>query len=476
MKLRNVLFTIGITLFSFSVLLSPISALSGDAMRATPFDETVMENSGDEANLFLYNVFLTGNHSANSADTEGAIAIKGSSYVPARRSAWEPAHFNYGAYFDDFGSGAGEPLTSRHKIALLIGEGIITHSVGTAIVANGMVLTRESTLSWVNSDSIHFNGSIRTLNDTQMDALFDQLQDTLSQLCNHFDQFVDNLIPYKNGTIIIPETQDGLYGAHSKSHIVQLSSVDSGVLVVFVSAVDDTAFIPQLGLDEILNDDIKQIIITTDAKKVVMVGHATYQGLVYDFSTTIPGTNTKIAPLLSDKTTFYFPNATQITNFYAMQNAKPVAPDITISGTVAVNKPIDDAGNDAYNMSYFSSLVSHAHTAIFGSIVAPNATIILDSGNVNGYVFANNLHQREGAEAHNYYNPFYLTLFEEPEVDPIITTPEPNPDPLPEILTIDDPIATFYTAPNTGISSEIPLHLFLFLSILGVGALAKRKK
>ena len=478
MKFKNLLFIFGITLLSFGILLAPIAALSGDMTKASPFSGDEMETVGDEGDLFLYNVFLTGNHSANSADTEGAIAIMGNSYVPMRRSAWDNAHFNYGAYFDDSGIGAGQELTTRHKIALLIGGTIETHTPGNAVVANGMVLVRESNFAWVNSDSIRFNGQIRTLSDTQMDELFQHLQDTLMQLCQHIDNIIDNPITYQNGNLIIPPTQDGLYSSETRSHTVLQSSFDSEVLVVFVPAINGTAFIPQLGLDELMNDDIKQIVITTDAQKAVMVGHATYNGNVYDFTTTIPGTNEKVATLLSAKTTFYFPNATQVTNFFATENSKAIAPDITANGTIDVNKPIDAMGNDYYDRTYFNGLTSHAHTAIFGSVIAPNATIFLDSGNINGYVFAKNLHQREGAEVHNYYNPYYLSLFEKPITPPTNPIPDPGPEigSVPETFDAEKPTIPIYYPPNTGTHSYAFLYLFLVVSTLGIGILSKRKE
>lgn len=56
--------------------------------------------------LFSYNVYVSGDHSANQADTEGGIAVKGNSAIVANSTAG----FNYGGYFDNSSSGLGHTL------------------------------------------------------------------------------------------------------------------------------------------------------------------------------------------------------------------------------------------------------------------------------------------------------------------------------------------------------------------------------
>ena len=72
---------------------------------------------------------------------------------------------------------------------------------------------------------------------------------------------------------------------------------------------------------------------------------------------------------------------------------------------IDVNKPLDNDGNDLYNSEYFKQY-NVSGKAIMGSVIAPQATTILKSGSINGYVWSLNLHQRDGAELHNFYNPW----------------------------------------------------------------------
>lgn len=97
----------------------------GAPFNSSPFvSADRMQQVGDEGNIFLYNVVLSGNHSADSADTEGALAIQGNSTVPAVDRNGGISRFNYAGFFDGGNHGNGDgnshPLSERHRISLLL--------------------------------------------------------------------------------------------------------------------------------------------------------------------------------------------------------------------------------------------------------------------------------------------------------------------------------------------------------------------
>ncbi|WP_054678382.1 Cna B-type domain-containing protein [Lacticaseibacillus sharpeae] len=389
----------GLTLLMMVLGFFAVSQRSADAAvtpaQIQPFDSAKdMQNAGDEADLFLYNVFLTGNHSANKADTEGAIAVQGSSYIPT-----DGQGFNYGAYFQKSKNGVGQDIISRNKIVLLIGGKIFNHETNSVKVGGGqgyLVTTNED--NWVASANMQAAGGIRQMTNTQMSNTFQALTAKENQLNGR-------LASYTRATTD-EKAVDGGYpvGSYTAKPSVQ----DPHVYVVNVEPTSgDTIYMPQVaGLDKLVDDpELKEIIFTTSAKKVVMVDTALYQNNVVNINAEHSSDAYKIATKISNKTLFYLPNATQVTN-YSCSDGKS-APDIH-DGDSGMNSstPVDDDGNDLYNDDYFANYVTHQSTAIAGTVFAPNATIVFHSGNINGYVMAKNFHQRNGAEAHNFYNPW----------------------------------------------------------------------
>lgn len=382
----------GLTLLMMVLGFFAVSQRSADAAvnpdEIQPFDSAKdMQNAGDEADLFLYNVFLTGNHSGNSADNEGAMAFQGSSYVP------KGGNFNYGAYFSNDGTGAGEKLNARNKIVLLIGGQIHNYSSSKPEIGGlgrGYLVTTNAD-DWVSSANVAPNGGVKQMSDSQMSETFQKLVAKENQLNRRLASYTQETV--EQGAVP-GSTNWGTYTAKP-------SAMDPHVYVVNIEPqAGDIAFMPQVGRMDSLVDDpqLKEIIFTTTAQKIVMVDDALYGGL--PVGVTDPATFTRI----SNHTVFYLPNATQITNF---AKDKSSAPDIFDSDQVPNSSiPVDADGNDLYNTNYFSNYTLHPVNAVAGSVFAPNATIVFNSGNINGYVMAKNFHQRNGAEAHNFYNPW----------------------------------------------------------------------
>lgn len=109
---------------------------------------------------------------------------------------------------------------------------------------------------------------------------------------------------------------------------------------------------------------------------------------------------------ISHKLLYYFPKATQVTNFYNKDGSDPIV----------YSSSRDADGNDIYNDAYFADKIDNSGSQpgpvqILGSIIAPQATIVFRGANINGYIYGKDFHGRGGGfEVHNFYNPFVSQL------------------------------------------------------------------
>lgn len=361
-----------------------------------------MLNQGDERDIFLYNGVLSGNHSPMQADTEGALFISGDSVVP------EGGSFNYAAKFDH-GSGTGgvgTDLTERHRIALAIGGEIRNYSVnkpvvgGTQIPAGvdektvkhpGYFLTNQSaTTGWMTKLGtspyiMEIQGPSRYLPDSEFGSLEKDIRGQQKRVYSMLDSKIAalNALDSKDREV---------YGKYSNwagfnENVIYRSPDDPSVLIYDLTKSSSGAvLLPgfHLGDSFIADDDIKQIIVYSDAEKVV-VGHT--DGII----------DGKIA----GKVVYYLPNATQVTS-YAKATGNYAATSIT-----APDMPINfnnDAQNQ-FNETYFKDK-QKIGSAYSGFMIAPKATAAMSGGNWNGYFWAHNLYQEGGWEIHNFYNPW----------------------------------------------------------------------
>lgn len=375
----------------------------------SPFvSEQDMANLGDERDIFLYNVIVTGNHCAVQADNEGAMVLFGDSIIPAG------CFFSYGGYFDSNlnGKAAGVALTNRHKINLLIG-GAIKDFTTYQIVVNGTrnmnsnnpgyVLVSEEQLedksSWISKtanegwgDIVYINGPIKTLEESAMDALF---ADIKSQ-----QEAVYSLVETKIDSVLGLEVEGrGTYQALEKNsnkmihynYPVYYNPADPSVVIIEVSGnTEDTAYLPTIPLVSplITNSEIKQIIIYSEATKALLMDN---QG--------------ESTATVAEKVVYYLPNATQVTNYsfpYDYINGLVLAnyikaPELPVFNEGAINN---------FNEGYFKNYDTTAPAAISGFVMAPKATAAFYSGNINGYLWVHNYFQTSGMETHNFYNPW----------------------------------------------------------------------
>ncbi|MFD1393934.1 Cna B-type domain-containing protein [Lacticaseibacillus jixianensis] len=371
--------------------LLPAAAVRADQAAALPFDPSQMGRPGDEADLFLYSVFVSGNHSADTGATAGAMAVQGDALIPKVAVNGQAGNFNYAAGFTPGVPIVGDPLTARHKIALLLAGQIRNYSdSGWARVSGtmtpapnpGWLVTAAAAPYWFTQPRIELQGGARLMPAGALAETFAKLTEQETALTKQLAAYADH-----------PAAGPGIPGGDANlPYTVQPSAADPHVYVVTIAPDHTgTAFMPQVShLDALIDDSLtKEIIFTTKATKVVFNQQGQYGG------------STAIVPQVAHRTLFYLPNATQVTNFTSQNGA---APDINVGrpGLNAV-RPVGPNGADLYDKDYFAQMRHHG-IAVAGSVVAPQATVVWYGGDMNGYVFSRGLHQRAGAAVHNFYN------------------------------------------------------------------------
>lgn len=367
-----------------------------------PFDSgTSMLNLGDESDVFLYNGVLSGNHSPMQADTEGALFISGDSVVP------EGGSFNYAGKFNHGGGtgGVGTDLTERHRIAVAIGGEIRNYSGskpvvgGTKIPAGadeksvkhpGYFLTKQSSATgWMTKlgtypHIMEIQGPSRYLPDAEFGNMENDLRG---------QQRVYSMLDSKIAALNALDVKDReVYSKYTNwagfnDNIIYRSPDDPSVLIYDLTKSSSGAvLLPGFRPEDsfIADDEVKQIIVYSDAEKVV-AGHT--DGVV----------DAKIA----GKVIYYLPNATQVTN-YAQKTGDYTATSVTAPDMPATFN--NDAKNQ-FNETYFQDKEKKS-AAYSGFLIAPKATAAMSGGNWNGYFWAHNLYQEGGWEIHNFYNPW----------------------------------------------------------------------
>ncbi|MDY3706221.1 prealbumin-like fold domain-containing protein, partial [Vagococcus lutrae] len=368
----------------FSMFMINTSAKGLNSERVTPFNSKQdMVEKGDEKDLFLYNLYIKNNHSATQADNEGGMALRGTSYIPNGGS------FNYGGYFDNANTGAGSPLTPRHKVSLAVGDKIkVAEKSNQVIVAKGYALINDNSYEWVDQSNLLFNGSIKSLPQSDLDALFVSLDSQLDNVENRVKRLTNETEVYENNAYSV-------HGVNNQQWFVRQSIKDPSVLIVDVNTDDDGVVMPQVSyLDKLIdNPEITQIIMTSNAKRVSFRESVFYQGQ------TIASSN-PLAKKIAKKVVYYLPNAKEVSNLTVKGTQ---ASDI--SEKIDLNKTIDDLGNDLLDNNFLGKYNTHG-TDLLGTLLAPNSSTVWFGASINGYIWVNNFHQRGGAEGHNFYNPW----------------------------------------------------------------------
>lgn len=377
----------------------------------TPLATTTQFNSandmlkvGDERDIFLYNAVVTGNHSGDGADFEGAMALFGDSIIPEFNKAGQSAAFNYAAYFSN-GSGSGgvgSILSPNHKVALLIGGEILNYGTGLGVISGtkadnavhpGYVLVNESTAkntsSWINSAAIsspkpyklEVQGPAKWIPDSEYTDIQNSLIEQQLTVTSYIEALINNI---KSNPIEYGDYLKGWQGVTLKIH---QQGNDSRILLVEVPANGNgVAWLPNFHLGDAAVHDtsVEQIIVYSTAKKVV-----------------VADTDGQVEADTAGKVTYYLPEATQMTNFF------PGFTGDAISVTAPTLPTFNHDATNHYNDSYFKGMnIKSLSTS--GFYIAPKATAAFSGGSLNGYLWVENLHQTGGFEVHNFYNPWII--------------------------------------------------------------------
>ncbi|OJG35254.1 hypothetical protein RV00_GL002808 [Enterococcus devriesei] len=371
--------------------------------------------------LFSYNVYVSGDHSANQADTEGGIAVKGNSAIVANSTAG----FNYGGYFDNSSSGLGHTLGPEQNVSLLLGGRIYAQNISKnsiAKVGNGYSIVSNAkqgtdgvpsltpsdwpNVVWPGPNTYKASGKVE-LSDNELKGIFTKLDDQLADYTKQLTALTEQTDVYLNGSQDL--SVKGMNIQPYPRYEYRVSKMNERVLVVDVPPInDDIAILPQVQMDyfNITNPDLKidQVIITTSAKKVAIVDEATGTALSYK-------DNISHGNAIAKRITFFAPKATQISTFRPdgeSWNSVRIPDFDKELGTEEASKGVENYNSttDVYGPQFLTPGRLSTHPMVWGSIVAPQATVLVSGGSINGYVFAKNLHQRGGAEIHNFINPF----------------------------------------------------------------------
>lgn len=355
------------------------------AVKGATVPELPAEDEDKLGNLWDYNAYLTGQHSANMADTEGALAVKGDSVFPDDLQT-----FTYGASFREVNTTIGDPIRPDQYVNVLIGGKIDNRAKNDwvkPVVENrtndektqGWLVGRMNMNDWIYKNlGEWFSAIAYKTSDSVIDSAFAKLQAQQDQLTEKLTQVTTNL-------------GETVYEGDNFNLVTSKS--DAQVLILKPTSTQDSLELKTLSIpaEYLQGNRYKQIIVSSAATKVVMNGTSIAGAVQQDV-----GTYSQLA----SKVAFYFPNAQSITNYLEDDGSYP---DTSHPG-------IAEDGSDNYGKDNGKN---YYHSFTIGSMIAPNATIVYHSGSINGYVFAKNLHQRDGMEIHNFYNPWLPEIEQE---------------------------------------------------------------
>ncbi|WP_415674433.1 collagen-binding domain-containing protein, partial [Vagococcus fessus] len=381
---------------------------------------TIADESKISSNLFDYNVFLSGYHSADSADIEGPLAVvKDSSFGK------ELETYSYAAMFSENANTVGTPLDfDIQKTAILIGGNINNYSDTIQPVVESRNYKSEK-IGWLDSDHANDKGYFKkvSINEVQKKLLTEEFESsTLTKMTAEMKSLTSDLdsksVMGKKSGKTLGEWSDGklleydYYQSASDSDILVLNIPPKEIDGELVAVVQSFGFDYESVID---NESIKNIIVTSQdeagnkADKVIFKGNylANHSGTnaVLELTDVKASENAK-------KVIYNFSKANQVSNFFdrSSQNAEIKPP----KDIIQMDKGVLDSGDERYGKSYLKQYATASGTngsaeygggtAVIGSIVAPLATVVFSSGNINGYLFATDLHQRNHMEVHNFWN------------------------------------------------------------------------
>lgn len=352
-------------------------------------------------NIFYYNGVITNQHSAAGADTEGPMSVGGNANL-------FKSSFTYGGNM--ITPVVGTAVPPEQKVSLLIGgqiNSLIPVNYGSIVIQTDAAFTRgylvSSDLSW--SAALDNLSAPLTTTTAETAAIQNTLVGTYEQYLSEFDSIAKNpALAELNGQSLDGIGHGTLYQdpANKASVVAKISADGTG-----------TATIPNITMsslfdsndDDLYDDGIQQLIVYSDASKVILGGGLTnVNGSYPGYGQTMvdeSGQSVNIFQALSRKIIYVFPNATQVTNYWETDGSAPndVREDANNNGEDYYDGSQWEAGTYFHGRPTFTS-------SIVGSVLAPQATVVFSGSNINGYAYAKNLHQRNSMELHYVYGPW----------------------------------------------------------------------
>lgn len=339
-----------------------------------------------------YNGFIDGEHSADSADTEGPIIITGDSLFPN-----DTVTFTFGASFRPVNTTVGVPLLDSQVVNVLTNGEIKNYS-------NAYISFEKGTggRGWVIGDEDMTNWLTQTMAQ-EMSLRYFITNPNMDDTLKHFRSERDILASYVAKAVSKTSQTDNwtlpAWGSNGQlpSLPIEDSDIDSHMLVVDLDQAtqyhrgDDGLNINGIGIPtSLIKDERYDTIILKSMREKIVFSGGTFSSSG-EISLTDP-----LAAEFAQKISYYLPNATQITNYSDnRQTGNPPQLAAKIDGK---DKGVANDGEDLYktinNLTYGAATI--------GSVLAPKATVVYSGGNLNGLVMVKDLHQRDWAELHNF--------------------------------------------------------------------------
>ncbi|KGX85262.1 SdrD B-like domain-containing protein [Pontibacillus litoralis] len=281
-------------------------------------EELTLENLS--RSIDHYNAVLFGDHTFDSADTEGSVAVKNDIYVEG--------HFTYGAAATGGYNIIGDPYLYENTPGLILGGKINNSPTHVVIEGGGFVYTDAAT---TQHEIDLVSGNRLEIQKSEMNTIFD----------NFFIQINRNI----ESTMI--------YNTASPNAKVTFeeSTYDNSVLVANISG--DVVNIGELNIPDLSN--YRKVIVYSEASSINFSGGA----MLYDgklINTSAPHGTEPNMKHVADKLTWLFPQATEVSSsgygligdVYAL-NATYTGKGGSLNGSLYATNLISSGGFELHN-------------------------------------------------------------------------------------------------------------------------------
>ena len=400
--------------------------IPNQSLQAETFQTMSQEELSQAKKLINYNILLKNHHSANQADVEGPLAVQQDSNFGK-----DTSEFSYGAIFNSDANTIGSLPTDDELISLLIGGKVNRIGGGNYELTmdyhkkNGKVKGRfVASENSINDSKTAFKENLKT---EQIFAT-DDIEAIFSSLFRQNEQISRKLNRYSNtASKFVGETLGETWvDGRLVTYEMYESDVDDKTLLINILPNHHEGqletIIHSFGIPKDYSD--RNVVVTSfirndkgdriHSEKIAFKGN-----FLSESNGSLHVANDQDRKDMAGKITYYFPQATQVTNFFDQKDYRTFLNPTDINSN---DQGVDTDGAFQYSAVYLKnyatgnnnngSAASGGGSEIIGSVIAPQATIVLTGSSINGFVSAYNLHQRNGAEIHN-FRPHWI--FDEDE-------------------------------------------------------------